>query len=540
MRHILWILAASLLAGCGGGSGGASPTYTISGSIGGLTGTGLVLQNKGADNLTVAAQATSFTFSMAVAGGAAYAVKVLTQPTGPAQTCTVSDGSGTAAANVTTVSIACTNDAYTVGGSVSGLTGSGLVLQDNGGDSLTIAANATSFVFTTPVQGGAGYAVTVKTQPTAPVQLCTVANGSGTVGTTAVSNVAVSCASPGKFVFVANSTDGANGDVSAFTVDPDSGALTPAPGGPFLADTNPSGVVVEPSGQYAYVSNRTTSDVSVFAIDLKTGALVLKGNVPSPGTGEVSIAVAPADDYLFVGGYGNPDGSVSGFSLNAASGDLTAAADAPVASGSTPYGVAVDPASQFVFATTAFTHFLYVYSIGTGGNLTQVTNSPFVTGAGPYGVVTYPLGGKAGGFVYTADSSINGVSAFSYDSTGNLTELTQLGSPYSVGTQPEGIAIDRAGKFLYVTNYGDGTVSAFSIDSKSGALTPMGAAVATGNLTKVANPGPIDVKVDPSSQFVYVVNNLDGSVSLFKVNGGALTLSATYPTGMGATAVAVD
>ena len=75
----------------------------------------------------------SFTFGTQLAGGAAYAVTVQTNPSG--QTCTVASGSGTiASANVTNVAVTCTANAatYSVGGSVSGLSGT-VVLQDNGG-----------------------------------------------------------------------------------------------------------------------------------------------------------------------------------------------------------------------------------------------------------------------------------------------------------------------------------------------------------------------------------------------------------------------
>ena len=66
---------------------------------------------------------------------------------------------------------------YTVGGTVSGLTGT-VVLQDNGGDNLSVTANG-AFTFATPLASGAAYNVTVKTNPAG--QTCTVANGSGTM-----------------------------------------------------------------------------------------------------------------------------------------------------------------------------------------------------------------------------------------------------------------------------------------------------------------------------------------------------------------------
>ena len=81
---------------------------------------------------------------------------------------------------------------FSVGGSVSGLAGSGLVLLDNGTDHLGISANG-SFAFSAQVQSGQDYGVTVQTQPANPTQVCTVTGGSGTVGSSAVASVSVAC-----------------------------------------------------------------------------------------------------------------------------------------------------------------------------------------------------------------------------------------------------------------------------------------------------------------------------------------------------------
>lgn len=81
---------------------------------------------------------------------------------------------------------------YTVGGTVSGLAGTGLVLQNNGGDNLPISANG-PFTFPTALGNGSPYNVTVFTQPTGPAQTCTVTNGSGTISGANVTNVQVTC-----------------------------------------------------------------------------------------------------------------------------------------------------------------------------------------------------------------------------------------------------------------------------------------------------------------------------------------------------------
>lgn len=81
---------------------------------------------------------------------------------------------------------------FTIGGNVSGLMGSGLVLQLNGASDLPVAASG-AFTFPGKISTGSSYAVTVKTQPSSPTQMCTVMSGSGAVGTANVSNVSVVC-----------------------------------------------------------------------------------------------------------------------------------------------------------------------------------------------------------------------------------------------------------------------------------------------------------------------------------------------------------
>lgn len=191
-------LAAVLLAGCGGGDddNGTSPppsagVFSVGGVVSGLgTGKTLTLQNLGIDDLTLSANG-NFVFVTRMDSGVAYAVTVKTQPNG--QRCTVTQGTGTATANVSAVQVRCENLAaatFTVGGSVSGLASGTLVLQNNGGDDLSLTSNG-GFTFGTAVAGGAAYAVTVRTQPAG--QSCSVRNGAGTVASANVGSVEVSC-----------------------------------------------------------------------------------------------------------------------------------------------------------------------------------------------------------------------------------------------------------------------------------------------------------------------------------------------------------
>jgi 6-phosphogluconolactonase (cycloisomerase 2 family) len=516
-------------------------TYTVSGTITGLAGTGLVLQTHGT-NVPI----SGGTFTVTLASGTAYNVLVTTQPTSPTQTCAVAGGGpGTVTnANIGGVTVTCATNPYTVMVNVTDATASpnGLVLQDNGGDNLNVTGTG-SFQFATAVASGAPYLVTALTQPSlTPAQYCLALNGSGTV-TNASITVNVKCSNVGQFLFVANTYDGPDGDVSGFTIGSGSGALTAAAGSPFAADLNPTGIALAQGGHFAYVSNFGSSDISTYTVG---AAAVLSLNTLNGGgtgnvgaglnTNPVSVVTDQAGQYVYVGADVTAQiGVIVGNGIGSGTGILTAIAGppaSPFAAGNTPYGLAVDPSTAFVFATYQYQNGMAVFSIGAGGTLTNVANSPFATGDGPIGVAVYP----AGGFVYTANSGAGTVSAFAYDpSSGALSELISLGSPYTAGGAPTGITIDPTGRFLYVTNYGVSTVSTFTIAPLTGQLSAVGTPVATGT-------GPKDIKVDPSGHFAYVANFLSNTVSVFTINPttGALSLASTANAGTASAAIAIE
>ncbi|HEY4956488.1 MAG TPA: hypothetical protein VII31_01635 [Caldimonas sp.] len=197
-----WKLGAATLVfalyGCGVGDPPAPQTYSIGGTVSGLSGVA-VLQNNLGDDLTISANG-NFAFATALTSGSAYSITVKTQPSSPTQTCVVGNATGSVAgAAVTTATVTCTTNTYVVNGTITGLAGSGLVVQDNGGDDIALSSSAVGFGFGTPVASGATYNVTVKTQPTGPAQTCIVAAGSGTVGSVAVT-VAVTCTTNTAFV----------------------------------------------------------------------------------------------------------------------------------------------------------------------------------------------------------------------------------------------------------------------------------------------------------------------------------------------------
>ncbi len=142
-RHYNWkqaaciIISILLFFGCAddnkdSSSSSSSTTYSIGGTVTGLSGV-FVIQNNGADDTVIeqtGADDVSFAFQTRISSGNAYSVTVKLQPN--TQTCTVSNGSGTTSnKNVSNITISCTSSSYSVTGTVSGLTGT-VVLQNNG------------------------------------------------------------------------------------------------------------------------------------------------------------------------------------------------------------------------------------------------------------------------------------------------------------------------------------------------------------------------------------------------------------------------
>lgn len=182
--------AALVLAACGGGGGG---DIALGGSVYNLTKDGLEIVNlDNGDTRTLSAtgpgQSANWSFTKMLSRDETFKVEIKSAP--PGVTCVVENGQGrTGVYPVFTVAIYCQTETHALGGSVSGLTGTGLVLA-NGSDQLAISANG-AFTMPRQVPDGSAYGIVVLAQPSG--QSCTVLNGTGKMGTSAVNDVQVTC-----------------------------------------------------------------------------------------------------------------------------------------------------------------------------------------------------------------------------------------------------------------------------------------------------------------------------------------------------------
>ncbi len=266
-------------------------TYFAGGTVSGLAGT-VVLQNDGSDSLVIGGNG-AFTFNTPVAQGGTYSVTVQTQPA--TQTCTVANGAGTmGGADVTNIAVTCSMNAYTVGGTVSGLGGT-VTLQNDGTDSTSLSSDG-SFTFSTPIAEGSTYDVTVQTQPVA--QTCTVNNGSGTMGSANVTNVSVNCVTNSTTVTVSSTgTIPVNGSSGSITVT-NTGTTYTAYDVSAILPGGWSGVTQDSSNCAAVAPNGGTCTLT-FA---STTPYVAQGNISITGdniTSPPTIALAfSMDGYL--------------------------------------------------------------------------------------------------------------------------------------------------------------------------------------------------------------------------------------------------
>jgi len=157
-----------------------SISYTVSVNVTGLGAGSLVLQNKGADNLTITDNGTQ-AFTTPVAQTDDYLVTVLSQPTSPNQQCVITSGNemGVVTANVL-ITVECTTIKYKVGVDVTGLATGGSLSLLNNAETLEITSNGLSN-FATALDDLSAYAVSITSQPSSPNQQCLITsnNASG-------------------------------------------------------------------------------------------------------------------------------------------------------------------------------------------------------------------------------------------------------------------------------------------------------------------------------------------------------------------------
>jgi 6-phosphogluconolactonase len=325
-----------------------------------------------------------------------------------------------------------------------------------------------------------------------------------------------------KSVYVADSGDN---DLSAYTVDALSGALSPITGSPFSAGSSPQSVAVDVRGKLAYLANKASNNISGYTIDQSTGAIIqMTGSAFPAGSSPAAVAIDPSDRFVYVANASSNDISI--FNIDPASGNLAPVTSipSPVVAGTTPVALAIDVNGRYLYVANQGSNNLSQYSIHfDSGAITNLSGSPFQAGTNPVSVAVDPFGR----FIYVANKGSGNISGYLHPTFVGLVPVA--GSPFGAGSNPVSVTVDPSGRFAFVANQGDNTISTYTIDQNSGALSPVaGSPFAAGT-------APSSVSVDVSGKFVYVTNSGSNNVSVFAINSanGALTPVAGSPFASG-------
>jgi 6-phosphogluconolactonase (cycloisomerase 2 family) len=243
-------------------------------------------------------------------------------------------------------------------------------------------------------------------------------------------------------------------------------------GPPFANAGSVSGLAIDPQGQYLYASHSTGQQIRVFSINQTTGALtaILANTVNLAGSSLPRGMATDNAGHLYVALAGLDQ--VAQFSINSATGALTSIAG-NLATGSVPDRVAVTPNGQYLYVSNWLGSSISIYSIA-GGSGALTSQGAFGTGSPsrPLGLVVH----HNGNFLIAAMNSSqvdDNVRVYSIGVNGALTQVAtgSSGNSPAPARSATGVTVDPSGNFIYVSNSGEATITKFSINPGTGALT---------------------------------------------------------------------
>jgi 6-phosphogluconolactonase (cycloisomerase 2 family) len=285
--------------------------------------------------------------------------------------------------------------------------------------------------------------------------------------------------------------------IVAYREDPNSGILTQLTISPITAGPAVQSLAVHPSGKYLYAANAGENDVSLFDIGLG-GSLVEQGTRTQVGTSPTLLAMDSAGQYLYVANSGSENISV--LSISSSSGTLSPVGQ-PFQVGISPLNMKISPSGSFLYVTGASSQ------VGAPGYIEVLSIS-----------------------------------------SGTLAIVPPIIQP---GANPYGLAITPDGNYLYTANFGDNTISEFTINNSGSATSsgvpPGGLAPLAGSPLGETYTGPVSLLVNTAQQYLYVANQQSsGNVAGYAIgtgaSAGALSLlsSSPYPTGAQPSVIATD
>ncbi|MSP48197.1 MAG: lactonase family protein [Alphaproteobacteria bacterium] len=274
-----------------------------------------------------------------------------------------------------------------------------------------------------------------------------------------------------------------------------------------------------------YVSHADGREVFVMKMDPETGDLALLEKVPVTGVA-MPMAVSPDRRYLFVGLRSEPY-SVASFRIDPSSGRLS-----PIATTALPDNfayIATDRAGRFLLGASYSGNKVAVNPIGPHGYVQERPVQVFGSPPNAHCILADP----SNRFVYAPCLGGNVILQLKFDAaTGIVVPNDPHAAPAAApGAGPRHIAFHPNNAFLYLLNELDGTASMYAADATSGILSLRQTLDAKPpGLTE--KPSAADVHITPNGRFLYGTVRGSNTIAGFAVDPltGLLTLIDHWPT----------
>jgi 6-phosphogluconolactonase len=339
----------------------------------------------------------------------------------------------------------------------------------------------------------------------------------------------------GKFwVYIGTYTGGKSKGIYRAELDTATGKLSE----PELAaeTVSPSFLAIHPNRRFLYAANEISNfkgtkggGVSAFAIDPKTGKLTLLNQQSSVGAGPCHLVVDRTGKFALVANYGGGSVAVLPIKEDGSLGERTAfvqhkgsGANPQRQKGPHAHSVNLDAANRFAFVADLGLDRVLVYRLGADGTLTP--NTPpaveLAPAAGPRHFAFHP----SGKFAYVINEMNNTITAMRYDpAKGVLTPVQSVPTlPKAVkGNSTAEVQVHPSGKFVYGSNRGHNSIAVFTVDQATGKLTPAGH---QGMGIKI----PRNFGIDPTGKYLLVANQGSDSIIVFEIDQQT---GALKPTG---------
>jgi 6-phosphogluconolactonase len=345
-------------------------------------------------------------------------------------------------------------------------------------------------------------------------------------------SVCVGCTTTSHYLFA---TIPSANEVAVYREDPNAGVLTQITGSPYTVGDGAHSLVLAPSGQYLYVANpgQDENDVSLFSINSygELTEIFPRASVAPLGSEPDQLIMDPEGNFLYV--MNAASDNITVFAIDTKTGVLTQSAGSPFPIGLVPLNMQITPSGKFLFVSASSSPLGLIagFSVNSGKlQLVSLTNS---AGLNPYGLAIDP----AGKYLYVGNTSSNSIAIFSIGSTGTLTQVPE--SPLNdIYNGPVALLLDPKGQFLYVANSASNNVAVYSITSATG--LPVGLTTSTTTFSFVTENDPGVLAFDPDGTHLFIGSQgTTAGIQSFQVSSGNLNPVYTYKVGNATSSIAI-